>query len=137
LSGGAAADLLSAGGGNDRLLGGIGNDKLTGGANNDIFVFNTAPNGSTNRDTITDFNHVQDTIQLDNAVFTKLGGNGALNPAFFHLGATAADADDHIIYNKATGALIYDTNGNAAGGAVQFATLVNKPVLLANDFVVI
>jgi hypothetical protein len=28
-------------------------------------------------------------------------------------------------------------NGNAAGGAVQFAALVNKPVLLANDFVVI
>jgi len=47
--------------------------------------------------------------------FAKLGANGALKPAFFHVGATAADADDHIIYNKATGALIYDANGNAAG----------------------
>ena len=44
---------------------------------------------------------------------------------------------DHIIYNKATGALIYDANGSAAGGAVQFATLINKPALQANDFVVI
>ena len=47
------------------------------------------------------------------------------------------DGDDHIIYNKATGALIYDANGSAAGGAVQFATLVNKPALQASDFVVI
>ena len=39
--------------------------------------------------------------------------------------------------NHTTGALIYDANGNAAGGAIQFATLTNHPVLAANDFVVI
>jgi Ca2+-binding RTX toxin-like protein len=138
LDGGIGADKLLGGPGNDKLYGGLGNDTLTGGANNDVFVFNTPLNAATNRDVITDFNHVADTFQLENAIFTRLGaGVHALNPAFFHAGAAAADANDYIVYNKATGALFYDVNGNGAGGAIQFATLTNKPVLAANDFVVI
>ena len=61
----------------------------------------------------------------------------ALNPAFFRVGATALDANDFIVYNKATGALFYDANANAAGGAVQFATLSNKAAISAADFFVI
>jgi Ca2+-binding RTX toxin-like protein len=61
----------------------------------------------------------------------------ALNPAFFHAGAAAADANDFIVYNQATGLLLYDVNGNAAGGAIAFAVLANKSVLAANDFLVI
>ena len=93
--------MLDGGINNDTLFGGAGIDTLTGGANNDFFVFNTALNASTNRDTITDFNHVADTFQLENAVFTKLGaGVHALNPAFFRAGVKALDANDYIIYNK-------------------------------------
>jgi Ca2+-binding RTX toxin-like protein len=136
IAGGLGNDIILGSVGNDRLAGGLGNDRLTGGAGFDNFVFDTKP-GALNRDVVVDFNHLQDTFLVDNAVFTKLGGNGALKAGFFHLGAAAADADDHIIYNKTTGALIYDANGNAAGGAVQFATLINKPALQANDFVVI
>ncbi|MGO4835376.1 calcium-binding protein, partial [Rhizobiaceae sp. 2RAB30] len=44
---------------------------------------------------------------------------------------------DRIIYNTTTGALIYDSNGNAAGGAVHFATLAGHPAITAADFVVI
>ena len=129
---------MDGGIGNDTLFGGAGNDKLTGGLNNDFFVFNTAPNASTNRDVVTDFNHVADTFRLENAVFTKLGaGVHALSPAFFRAGAAALDANDFIVYNQATGILSYDVNGNAAGGAIAFAVLVNKPVLAANDFAVI
>jgi Ca2+-binding RTX toxin-like protein len=47
----------------------------------------------------------------------------------------AANADDHVIYNKATDALIHDTNGNAAG--VHIATLANHATLTAADFVVL
>ena len=138
LIGGVGNDTLNGGNNNDKLDGGLGNDKLTGGANNDFFVFNTALNTSTNRDTITDFNHINDTFQLENAIFTRLGaGVHALNPAFFRAGAVAADANDYIVYNKATGALFYDDNGSGAGHAVMFAILTNKPVLAANDFLVI
>jgi Ca2+-binding RTX toxin-like protein len=130
-------DNLNGGGGIDSLRGGLGNDYLTGGAHADFFVFATAPNTTTNRDVITDFNHAADTIQLDNAIFAALGAAGALNPGFFRAGAAAADANDHIIYNQANGALYYDANGNGAGGSVMFAVLATKPAILANDFVVI
>jgi serralysin len=124
--------------GNDTLDGGLGNDTLIGGANDDTFVFNTPLNALTNRDTITDFNHINDTFQLENAIFTKLGaGVHFLNPAFFHAGAAAADANDFVVYNQATGGLFYDDNGNGAGHAVMFAALSNHSVLAANDFVVI
>jgi serralysin len=142
LNGGAGNDNLFALAGNDWLIGGPGNDVLRGGAGSDIFIFNTAPSASANRDTIADFANAagnNDTIYLENAIFTRLGGGGAhaLNPAFFRAGAAAADANDFIVYNKATGALFYDANASGAGGAIQFATLTTKPVLTAGDFVVI
>ena len=73
LNGGLGNDILDGGIGNDTLFGGAGKDDLTGGANNDFFVFNTALNASTNRDTVSDFSHADDTFRLENAVFTKLG----------------------------------------------------------------
>jgi len=140
LEGGAGVDTLNGGPGNDKLGGGLGNDASTGGVGNDIFVFNTALNAVTNKDAITDFANVtnnNDTFHLENAVFTKLTAAGALNGLSFKAGAAAADANDFIVYNRTTGALFYDVNGNGAGGAIQFATLLNKPVLTAADFVVI
>jgi serralysin len=47
------------------------------------------------------------------------------------------DSNDFVIYNRATGALLYDPNGNAAGGEVQFALFLNKPVLTASEFAVV
>jgi Ca2+-binding RTX toxin-like protein len=140
LVGNTAANVLSGAAGNDVLYGALGNDTMGGGVGNDVFVFNTAPNASTNKDTITDFANASgnnDTIYLENAIFAKLTATGALNPAYFHVGASAADANDYIVYNQTTGALFYDSNGSTAGGAIQFATLTNKPVLTAGDFVVI
>ena len=48
-----------------------------------------------------------------------------------------ADANDYVVYNKATGNLFYDFNGNGAGGATLLATLTGKPTLTASDFVAI
>lgn len=137
LSGNAAGNLLSGLLGNDVFYGGAGKDTLTGGPGQDFFVFN-APLSNDNADTITDFAAADDTIRLENAVMTGLGAaTGALNANLFFAGAAAHDADDRIIYNQATGVLDYDANGNAAGGFTHFATLTNKPVLTAADFVVI
>ena len=113
-----------------------GNDALTGLGGRDTFVFSTALNASTNLDRVTDFIAADDTFMLENAVFSGLP-TGALAADAFHLGAAAADAEDRIIYNRSTGALFFDSNGVNAGGSIQFATLVNKPVISNLDFTVV
>lgn len=121
------------------LNGGAGNDTMTGYAGNDFFVFNTALNTSTNRDTITDFNPVADTFRLENTgtdLFNTLG-TGTLAASRFVVGTAALDSADRIIYNKATGVLSYDADGSGAGAAIQFAILTNKATLTNADFVVI
>lgn len=77
-----------------------------------------------------------DTVQLENAVFTALTATGWLAAAAFHIGAAAADADDRIIYNDATGALSYDSDGTGAADAVQFATLAHNLAMTNADFLV-
>jgi serralysin len=114
----------------------LGNDTLTGGAGADRFYFNTTLNSTTNLDSITDFVFGTDKILLENAIFTKLTATGALSAANFVLNA-AADANDYIIYNTTTGVLSYDSNGNAAGGAIAFADLAGNPGLTATAFVVL
>jgi serralysin len=57
-----------------------------------------------------------DTVLLENLVMTARGATGALNANLRFAGAAARDADDRIIYNNATGALLHDANGTAAGG---------------------
>ena len=73
---------------------------------------------------------------LAKSVFTALTGNAGVQLAAneFFVGTAAHDADDRIIYNASTGALIYDSNGNVAGGAVQFATLESLPTLSHTSF---
>jgi Ca2+-binding RTX toxin-like protein len=136
LFGEAGNDVLSGGLGADKLYGGLGKDTMTGGAQADQFVFDTAPNTAANRDVVTDFVHGQDKFLLENAVFAKVGAPGVLKAGAFHAGTAAHDADDRIVYNKATGVLSYDADGNGTLPAVQFALLTNKPVLTATDFAV-
>lgn len=137
LTGGAGNDMINGGSGADVITGGLGNDILTGGTGTDAFVFNAALNGLTNVDTINDFVAVDDTIRLENAIFTALTATGTLNASFFRLGTAAVDNNDYIIYDEASGDLFYDADGNGAGAQVLFATLANNEVLTRNDFVVI
>jgi serralysin len=138
VKGSAGNDFVSAGSGNDWLFGGVGNDTLIGGAGRDTFVFDTARHKSLNVDRIADFSHSSDTIQLDNAFFQALGRAGTLKADFFHAGKAAHDANDHIIYNKANGALFYDADGIGGQAQIVFAILASHPGNVAfNDFVVI
>ena len=124
--------------GNDTLNGEAGNDTLTGGLGNDNFDFTTALSAAANVDVIVDFNVAADTIRIDDAIFKAIGQtSGVLAAAKFYTGTAAHDADDRIIYNQASGALIYDADGNGAGAATQFATLMVKPALTNADFVII
>jgi Ca2+-binding RTX toxin-like protein len=137
LTGADGADRLSGGGGADTLKGGVGHDIMTGGGAADKFVFNTAA-VSANSDTITDFTHAVDKIQLENSVFTALGAaTGTLAAAKFFIGANAHDGDDRIIYDSATGRLYYDDDGNGAHAKVLIATLTAQPSLTISDLLVI
>ena len=125
--------------GNDVLNGGSGNDTLVGGAGKDTFLFANGLSATTNRDAITDFSVVDDTIQLDRTFFARLTTLGTLNSALFRSSTNGAalDANDYVLYNRTTGALLYDADGSGAGVATQFATLTNKPNMTAADFVVV
>lgn len=67
LMGGSDNDLLRGQAGNDVLTGGLGEDTLTGGKGNDRFVFESTSDGL---DTITDFNSVEDVVDL-RRIFSK------------------------------------------------------------------
>jgi Ca2+-binding RTX toxin-like protein len=120
------------------INGGLGNDTLIGAGGSDFFLFNTTLNSSANADRITDFNVAADTIRLENAIFTALGATtGTLAAGKFFIGSAAHDADDRIVYHAASGNLIYDSNGNASGGAILFAKLATGLALTNADFFVI
>ncbi|SDY83443.1 calcium-binding protein [Nitrosomonas sp. Nm33] len=133
LNGGGGNDKLNGGGGNDVLNGGTGTNTLTGGLGKDIFKFTTAGH----IDKITDFTVVDDTIQLENAVFTSLTTTGVLAVDQFRIGTQAVDANDFIVYNNTTGALLYDADGSGAGAAVQIATIGVGLAMTNADIVVI
>lgn len=146
LSGGGGNDTLSGGAGDDLINGGAGSDILRGGSGVDTFVFSHGPaEGSVDR--IVDFNgkagekimlnaYAFETVEVSpkTPVDRDARDTGPLAASNFKIGAQARDADDRILYNKATGALYYDADGNGAGAAIQFAQLKAGTALSAENF---
>jgi Ca2+-binding RTX toxin-like protein len=138
LHGNSGADLLSGGAGNDTVDGGPGADRLAGGTGRDRFIFDSS---LATRDVIADFEHGIDRICLDDDIFRRLGQGGtrSLASASFRLGASQ-DANDFILYNRSSGVLSYDADGNGPGAAVAIAVLgsgATHPILSATDILVI
>ncbi len=124
LTGTASADTLSGNGGNDTLNGGGGDDVLTGGSGADVFRFSTTPDAGSSGDQITDFSVAAgDRIQLESTVFNALPTIGTLAASAFRLGASATTTAHRIVYNSATGALLYDPDGSNPLAALPLATL--------------
>ena len=137
LTGNLLAQTLIGNAGANVIDGKLGSDILTGGAGNDIFSFSTAL-GASNVDTVTDYVVANDTIELNNAVFTGLVVGALAGTAFVaNATGTATTLDQRIVYNTATGALSFDSNGSDAGGSTQFATLTGAPVMTAAEFNVV
>jgi Ca2+-binding RTX toxin-like protein len=139
LAGSSGNDTLSGGSGDDTLNGGSGKDTLTGAAGKDNFLFNAALSASSNVDTIVDFSVADDTIRLENAIFTVLTTTGTLASAAFRANATglAGDSSDRIIYETDTGKLFYDADGTGATAGIHFATLTTGLALTNADFSVV
>ena len=114
-------DHLDGGAGNDQLEGGRGADTLTGGKGADTFIFASPLDGKA--DTILDYNAAEgDVLQLDHNIFTALQ-SGTLAADQFVQGKAAQDANDHLLYDRTTGELAYDPDGNGAAAAVTIARL--------------
>jgi Ca2+-binding RTX toxin-like protein len=133
LNGAVGRDSLFGGNGNDVLIGGTDNDTLNGGAGRDIFKLLD----KSSVDNITDFKVVDDTVQIENNVFTKLGNNGTLKADMFKTGTAAVDSNDYLIYNPNDGKLYYDADGSGSGSPTQIALLGVSLNLTNADFVVI
>ena len=136
-TGNALANRLTGNGAANMLNGGTGADTLAGGAGHDTFLFNTALS-ATNVDRITDFVMVDDTIRLENAVFTGLSvGALAANAFTANMSGLATDVSDRVIYETDTGRLYFDADGTGASQRVLFAVLDTGLAMTAADFAVI
>jgi len=133
-------------------------DTLTGGKGADIFEFYDPSQDVT----ITDFVVADDTIYVKptslvlfsyGAFFyegfgaadasarfiqnEELTPGTAITPDQFVIGSAAADASDRLIYNKTTGALLFDVDGTGAIKQEQFATLSSGLAMTNADIFVI
>ncbi|QRM31469.1 M10 family metallopeptidase [Microvirga sp. VF16] len=135
LQGGTGGDALEGGEGSDRLSGGAGSDQLIGGQGADKFCFDTAL-GVSNVDRISDFNILEDKIELDSRIFTGLYSYswGALVDWNFKAGLTAGGQFSQIVYNSATGELFYDADGSGAGAQIKFAEISKGLALTSSHF---
>lgn len=134
IQGGIAYDEFWGMGGNDTLIGGAGNDTLSGGEGEDTFVFHRF--GTGNSDLIKDFDVAQDKIVLVQSNAATALSVGVLSSEAFCYGTQAADADDRIIYDQATGRLLYDSDGSGGRAAFEIAIFENRAVLDHTHFVV-
>ncbi len=142
INGTAGNDNLVGTAGNDSLAGGLGNDSLTGGGGTDTFLFNTAPNGTTNNDRITDFS-AGDRLALSRTTYSGFAAVGSVTAAQFVTvrveGATptAANASTRIAFDRDSGNIWYDADGTGPVAPLQFATFTNGFRPVATDLVVI
>jgi Ca2+-binding RTX toxin-like protein len=129
LKGYAGKDLLKSGGGNDSLAGGDGSDTLYGGAGEDTFIFNVKDGGV---DRIADFSSRSDKIHIDWA-----GGRSGVGLSKFVYGSQALDAEDRVIYDKASGRVYFDPDGTGYKPQILLAKVKAGLALTDDNFLLI
>ncbi|WP_127432020.1 DUF4347 domain-containing protein [Cyanobium usitatum] len=133
----AGNDIITGKGGSDTLSGGLGIDVLTGDLGADTFRFDTAL-GSTNVDSITDFNIAEgDIFQLENTgsgLFTAIRETGELASNAFVLGAVFTSIDQRIRYESTKGNLFYDPDGIGSAKSVLFANVSQGLAMSSSQF---
>ncbi len=130
LFGQIGADTLRGGGGADLLYGGEGFDTLTGGLGADTFAIGTDPYEGV--DLITDFATGSDKLLVINPYLS-----GYLLAGGFRNGTYAQDSDDLAVYDKASGKLYADYDGNGPQAQVLLATFTPGTNLAASDILLI
>jgi Ca2+-binding RTX toxin-like protein len=135
LDGGLGVDRLQGLAGNDTLYGNFGADWLQGGDGADIFRI-AGLIGAGQIDTIADFRPVDDTFGLNGSALVGIGAPGVLDASRFTIGSAATTAQQRIIYNNGTGALLFDADGSGVKAAIGFATVQPFLAITAADFLV-
>ena len=140
LSGGNGNDSLSGGDGNDQLNGGQGNDSLSGGAAADTFAFTTTPNGTSNRDLITDFVSGSDRLVFSKAIYTGFSSTATtITSSQFLAGGgviAASSTAQRFLYDSSSGLLRYDADGSGGASAPVAVALLGAtthPSLVFSD----
>jgi Ca2+-binding RTX toxin-like protein len=119
LIGSSDIDLLDGGSGDDLLDGGLGPDILFGGTGADVFMFFFSDDV---QDRVHDFDRKEgDSISLFGGNFTALTPDEPLDRDAFYKGKNAQEGDDHIGYDRKSGKMYYDENGDQAGGRTLIA----------------
>ena len=115
LRGGDGHDTLQGGDGDDTLSGAEAVDLLNGGAGADSFLFGGQDLIFENLgiDLIEDFQVAEDRILLSKASFSNL--EGAISLEIFDNLDAAGFSNADIIFNQATGTLVYNANGADSG----------------------
>jgi Ca2+-binding RTX toxin-like protein len=111
-------------------VGGQGRDILRGGEGRDWFSYRYIETAAP--DTIKDFVHGTDKIEFLFEFAEAVGGD--VSPSELQLGTAANDPNDFVIYDRETGRLYIDVDGDGAGAQIHFATLSTKPKLDSDDF---
>ena len=111
-----------------------GSDFLQGNGGNDAFLFASAFGRGVSH--VTDFTRGQDTLELDDTVFTELK-LGVLGKKAFGFGTHATTHKEHIIFDKETGAVRYDDDGKGGHHAHIIAVLDDVSALQHGDILAI
>lgn len=140
--GSAKADTLIGGsGGNNTIIGGGGGDTLVGGANSDTFVFKAVTDsqpGSGHFDTIADFNHGADYIDIA-AISGLNSDNQSINFSSLSSIPTSIAAHTIDIVTSGGSTIIY---ANASGMAQNIGSsdmeihLMNVTNVTSTDFII-
>jgi Ca2+-binding RTX toxin-like protein len=131
LLGGDGRDRIIGGKGDDRIEGNNGNDTLSGGAGADTFAFFEDSSFDGKADRILDFKPGKDKIALGE-FFDALGSE--VTSSELRIGTGALDSNDRLIYDPATGKLLFDGDATGSGAAIHLATLARNPGITGADF---
>ena len=139
LTGGIGRDRLDGAYGSDQIIGGVGADTVTGGLGNDAFFFKAFSEGG---DSLLDFSSSgagnNDSFEFRSAGFGGLAGGTLASGLFQSSNADVArSASVRFFYEKDTGILRYDADGDGSAAAVVIATVQAGATIGLSDLVIV